>query len=110
MRIFGGPCETSKGRRMRGLFMLEIGRVTLLFSHKTLIGVDVSYPYPSSGVEFCYELVGARHDPSPTMRRHVKQMGMLEPILLRTGEELQEVVRAALFEDLVAAPLNHPGP
>lgn len=96
---------------MRGLFMLNMGRVELLFSNDTLIGVNLSKdPYPrSNGVDFCYELAGARHGPSPTMRRHVRQMGMLEPILLRTEGELQEIVRAALFDDLVAEPLNHHG-
>lgn len=84
-----------------------IGRVTLHFSYQTLIGVhvwwtDEAYSGTSRDMAYRRENVWGS-----TTGRHMKVCGLTGPsVQVRTEEELYEIVRGALFADVVAAPLN----
>lgn len=88
-------------------YSVVLGRVTLHFSYKTLIGVhiwwtDAAYTGTSRDVSYRQKNVWG-----PTTGRHMKVCGLDGPsVKERTEEELYEIVRGALFEDVVAAPLN----
>jgi hypothetical protein len=96
--IIAHPQEDTKN-----LYSVSMGAVTLHFSYKTLIGVHVFTPGEKS---YRVENVWGRLYATGRHFRHFKLCG-LDRALVRTERELQEIVRGALFADVVAAPLNH---
>jgi hypothetical protein len=82
-------------------YSVSMGYVTLHFSYKTLIGVHI-FNNPGTLHEASFRVHNAW---GPTTGRHMKAVG-LEHAQVRTEEELYEIVRGALFADVVAAPLN----
>jgi hypothetical protein len=88
-------------------YSVAMGRVTLHFSYKTLIGVHVWWlksDHPGTSRDAAYR---QKNVWGPTTGRHMKVCGLDGPSAkVCTEEELYEIVRGALFADVVAAPLN----
>jgi hypothetical protein len=117
MRPFfiNGTLHNVDGRASK-VYSVYMGHVALHFSYKTLIGVhvfpsEVTVTQPDGisprqpgnyGGEQSYRVHNAW---GPTTAKHMKQCG-LDMAKVRTEEELYEIVRGALFVDVVHAPLN----
>jgi hypothetical protein len=99
-------------------YSVNLGSVKLHFSYKTLIGVHV---FPAGVTVTPHRSFIRAREPGgfageqsyrvenawgPTTGRHMKALG-LEHAAVKTEAELQELVRGALFADVVASPLNH---
>lgn len=85
-------------RAAANVYTVHMGSIQLHFSYNTLIGVHVFDPSERS-----YRVHNAW---GPTTGKHMRQCG-LDMARVVTESELFEIVRGALFADVVAAPLNH---
>lgn len=88
-------------------YSVTMGHATLHFSYHTLVGVHVWWPDGDhTGTSRC-GTYRQKNRWGPTTARHMKICALDGPgAQLRTEEELFEIVRGALFADVVAAPLN----
>lgn len=87
------------------LFTVNIGNVSLHFSYRTLIGIHVHDRNDVTGMLLPTKSYRQENVWGPTTGKHVRKHG-LEHAEIRTEAELCEIVRGALFEDVVRAPLN----
>jgi hypothetical protein len=98
------PFTITGTQRSPNSYTVHLRDIALHFSYSTLVGVHVFAP----GIADPVKAYRQRNTWGSTTHRHMQDAGLTyKTVKVVTENELYEVVRGALFDAVIAAPLNH---